>query len=635
MARRNIFDRDTRAGDYSDTLGSFIESIPSIYGQLAKEKRLEKLDREDRNFRTTQYNNQLLQQARNNRRQDEIDRLNQNQFNFKKEKENFDREFEVAKLAYETGNPTPLPQLNQKYDLGMNASQTDNFISNVTNRQEFEKDLLDFNSLSPTEKFEKGADLKDLISRGRELSNFGNSQDKYLTRNTVINLQKELNELVKNSGQLITDTNMWEGLKGRTAATAYNKNLNRIKNLEEQINKLEISNNELTFGVNPSIDKQSTKKKLSNDTQISRIRNEVNNLLAKNIELQNNYRYPVFNIDAEEEDNTFADTTTPENTVDKTNLIESDIINKIEEGDAGAIDEILKVMDSDNSEEVNNYLAKFNPDTRYSIDVEPPLRPKDELESQPIQTNVADTETDGSIDEDLTNNQGVLNTVGAANVPNRFADNLAKEESQPKIDLNPQTEEVQEAQDSVSGKELFSTEPEKQVSQREEEGIKQQEDRFREQDKNFDAGLNASKSIFDSNIRDVSGNRINITNSGDFFNQIKSMANRIKQINQMPAVKTRGTRGVPRTFVQSQQLLSEQRQLYRDLFELKNRLKNVKTIYFPEIDSQGNKTGRLTRRNTSSYNKSLDRIINKLPKDFDLAFKKDRLSQSEYEQIVS
>ena len=273
MARRNIFDRDTRAGDYSDTLGSFIESIPSIYGQLAKEKRLEKLDREDRNFRTTQYNNQLLQQARNNRRQDEIDRLNQNQFNFKKEKENFDREFEVAKLAYETGNPTPLTQLNQKYDLGMNASQTDNFISNVTNRQEFEKDLLDFNSLSPTEKFEKGADLKDLISRGRELSNFGNSQDKYLTRNTVINLQKELNELVKNSGQLITDTNMWEGLKGRTAATAYNKNLNRIKNLEEQINKLEISNNELTFGVNPSIDKQSTKKKLSNDTQLSRIRN--------------------------------------------------------------------------------------------------------------------------------------------------------------------------------------------------------------------------------------------------------------------------------------------------------------------------------------------------------------------------
>ena len=633
MARRNIFDRDTRAGDYSDTLANFIENIPSIYGQLAKEKRLERLDREDRNFRTTQYNNQLLQQARNNRRQDEIDRLNQNQFQFKKEKENFDREFEVAKLAYESGNPNPLIQVNQRYGLGMDTSQTDNFISNVTNRKEFEEDLLDFNSLSPTEKFEKGADLKDLISRGRQLSMFGNSQDRYLMRNTVNNLQKQLDVLVKNSGQLITDTDMWEGLKGRTAATAYKKNDTRIKKLEDQINKLEISNNELTFGVNPSIDKQSTKKKLSNDTQISRIRNEVNKLLAKNIELQNNYRYPVFNIDAEEEDNTFADITPPETTVDKTNLIESDIINKIEEGDDEAINEILKVMDSDDTDAVPNYLAKLDPQKRFDMFQE--SLEDEEGESQPIQTNVADTEADGSVDEDLTNNQGVLNTVGAANVPNRFADNLAKEESQPKIDLNPQTEEVQEVQDSVSGEELFSTEPEKQVSQREEEGIKQQEDRFRERDKNFDAGLNVSKSIFDSNIRDVSGNRINITNSGDFFNQIKSMANRIKQINQMPAVKARGTRGVPRTFVQSQQLLSEQRQLYRDLFELKNRLKNVKTIYFPEVDSQGNKTGRLTKRDTSSYNKSLDRIINKLPKDFDLAFKKDRLSQSEYEQIVS
>ena len=71
---------------------------------------------------------------------------------------------------------------------------------------------------------------------------FGNSQDRYLMRNTVNNLQKQLDVLVKNSGQLITDTDMWEGLEGRTAATAYKKNNTRIKNLEEQINKLEISN---------------------------------------------------------------------------------------------------------------------------------------------------------------------------------------------------------------------------------------------------------------------------------------------------------------------------------------------------------------------------------------------------------
>lgn len=64
------------------------------------------------------------------------------------------------------------------------------------------------------------------------------------------------------------------------------------------------------------------------------------------------------------------------------------------------------------------------------------------------------------------------------------------------------------------------------------------------------------------------------------------MANRIKQINKMSSVKVRGTRGIPKTYVKSQQLLLEQKQLYKDLFELKNKLKTVKTIYFPQVDSQ-------------------------------------------------
>ena len=70
------------------------------------------------------------------------------------------------------------------------------------------------------------------------------------------------------------------------------------------------------------------------------------------------------------------------------------------------------------------------------------------------------------------------------------------------------------------------------------------------------------------------------------------------------------------------------------MFELKDKLKNVKNIYFPQIDSQGNKTGGLTKRKTSTYNQSLNSIISKLPKDFDLAFKKDGLSQSEYKKVL-
>ena len=633
MARRNIFDRDTRAGDYSDTLGNFLENIPSIYGQLAKEKRLEKQYQDEKNFRNIQYSNQIIQQGINNKRQKNINEINRQKFLFQKEKETFDREFDIAKLAYDAGDPKPLMQVNQRYDLGMDASQTDNLINNVNNKKEFETDLLDFNSLSLIEKYEKGADLKDLINRGRSLSSFGNETSRYLMRNTLTNLEKDLKGLVKNSGQLITDTNMWQGLEGRAAATAYNKNLNRVKSLDKQINNLESDINKLTFMGNKRADAASIRKEKDYTGKINRIKGERNDLLARNIELQDSYRYPVFNINAEEEDTTFADTTPSEPSVDKTSLIESDIIDKIEDGDDEAIDEILKVMESDDSEEVNNYLAKFNPDTRYSMDNDA----EDELESQPIQTNIADTETDGSIDEDLNNNvnQGVLNTVGAADVENRFADDIAKEDAMPKVNLEESVEEIEEVKPSVSGKELFSTEPEKEISTAKENEIKTQEEFYKRNDKNFDAGLNASKNIFDSNIRDASGNKINITNSKDFFNQIKSMANRIKQINQMSEVKVRGTRGVPSTFVKSQQLLLEQKQLYRDLFELKDRLKNVKTIYFPQVDSQGNKTGGLTKRNTSSYNQTLNRYINKLPKDFDLAFKKDRLSQSEYEQIIS
>ena len=112
MARRNIFDRDTRAGDYSDTLGNFLENIPSIYGQLAKEKRLERQDREDRNFRTTQYNNQLLQQASNNKRQKDIDRINEQKFLDTQKNNKFNQAMEVA-VEYKkaTGDPSKIIQV--------------------------------------------------------------------------------------------------------------------------------------------------------------------------------------------------------------------------------------------------------------------------------------------------------------------------------------------------------------------------------------------------------------------------------------------------------------------------------------------------------------------------------------------
>ena len=150
MARRNIFDRMTRAGDYSDTLGSFIESIPSIYGQLAKEKRLERLDREDRNFRTTQYNNQLLQQARNNRRQDEIAQLNRDKFEADKKNVEFDNAMQIANAFLEkTGDPSKVIQVQKQFfPNSFSKEDADKLTNNFSSGKQFSDDLGDWESLN-------------------------------------------------------------------------------------------------------------------------------------------------------------------------------------------------------------------------------------------------------------------------------------------------------------------------------------------------------------------------------------------------------------------------------------------------------------------------------------------------------
>ena len=178
---------------------------------------------------------------------------------------------------------------------------------------------------------------------------------------------------------------------------------------------------------------------------------------------------------------------------------------------------------------------------------------------------------------------------------------------------------------------LFSTEPEKEISSKMEAQIKTQEERFKKQDENFESNLNASKDIFDSNIRDSAGNRINITNSKQFNDQISSMANRIKQINKESGVYVPGS---PKTYVARKQLLNEQRQLYRDLFELKDRLQGINMIYYPDRDSEGLKTGKLVKKDIKQYMQSLNRVIKSLPPEYNLKFKTDPVSQSKYESIL-
>ena len=142
MARRNIFDRDTGAGYYSDALGNFLESIPSLYGQMAKEKRLEKQRIEDVNYRNQAYNDSLMQQAKTNIRQKNIDQLTRVKFEEDKRRTERTDRHDALKFEYEaTGNPTKLIQFNKRYNPGSISKEAENEIINTyTSSKDFDTD---------------------------------------------------------------------------------------------------------------------------------------------------------------------------------------------------------------------------------------------------------------------------------------------------------------------------------------------------------------------------------------------------------------------------------------------------------------------------------------------------------------
>ena len=666
MARRNIFDRDTGAGYYSDALGNFLENIPSFYGQIAREKRLERQRIEDTNYRNQAYNNQLLQQSRNNIRQKKLDDLNERKFNQKVKYDEYTQAYQIAKANYDaTGDYSQLAQVEQRYSPETyDANKYNKIKAGTTDRQIFDANYLDWDSLSLDEKYGKGNELQDLISESSRLMKTGDPRNKINYQNINKILRNEFKTYTKNSGQLIKDKDLWSGQKGQYGLKSYESNERDIKSYEKQLDDLQSKINEIIPQSLARVKNPTTLKDAGySDRQIqelSILNNRLENLkikkvklMDKNLEITDGFRYPIFNIDPTGEDYALEgmksekpveqETNITENNQEKLEKMDADILSSIGDLDDAKINELMSVLDSDNPEDLNNYLFGFE-------EGETDLVEGETSTAKPIQTDLANVETgdeiekpivaetetqdkidvsdtiEETVDEDIdvvdAGDEGTEPDQGAGSIlSNLPIGTLSAGKTQPIGEIEPD-------------KDLFSTEPEKEISAKKKDEIKTQEEFYRKKDKNFDAGLNASKNIFDSNIRDASGNKINITKPKDFFNQIKSMANRIKQINEMPEVKTRGTRGVPRTFVKSQQLLLEQKQLYRDLFELKNKLKNVKNIYFPQIDSQGNKTGGLTKRKTSTYNQSLNSIISKLPKDYDLKFKKDPVSQSRYEKVL-
>lgn len=502
MARRNIFDRMTRAGDYSDTLGSFIESIPSIYGQLAKEKRLERLDREDRNFRTTQYNNQLLQQARNNRRQDETAQLTREKFEQDKKNKNLQNEILLATgIAESTGDYRPLIQLRQRnFSTSMDEQTNQNEIEKVTqfmsNKDDFESRLDDFNSLSYMEKFNKGNELRDLISISSRFSKVGDNQSKNYYKQITKNLRDTLKDVSSKSGKNILNTDLWDN---PTLVDAYDGLGRDIKEKENQISSIQTEINKIlptstrTAGSNvPSslnrlavLNKDGeVQKDEKGNTKLETLaeytarlaslgysRFDVKNLIElnnritslrnerANLTLQKNNlipKYPVYNDNYEENLETMkvGKPSVPEDNqpviVDE--AVESDILSKIDDMDEEGISEFLSAVESDDVNALNDYFyGKSDINQVNQVDDEPEQAPVNlaNVETEPNEQINLELENENVLQDETKpeSEDTILPTLSANSPVQQFTQGIARDESLPPIDMGQQREKVlQEAE---------------------------------------------------------------------------------------------------------------------------------------------------------------------------------------------
>ena len=452
MARRNIFDRDTRAGDYSDTLGNFLESIPSIYGQLAKEKRLEKQYVDEKNFRTTQYNNQLLQQSINNIRQKEQDKLTKEQFNAQKKNSEFKKRFEVLKLTYEqTGDYAPIAQLHQElFPDTFNAEQATKLKEGFTVSKDFDADIMDWNSLSENKQYSKSDELDELIDTSARLSRIGNprNQARYSAINK--NLVNKKKEYVANSGSLIRDTDLWSGIEGQFSSKIVKTNEKQILALEKQANVIQSEIDKiLPSATNNTYSSRDLKRIEIFKNRLEKKRKQVADLSAKNIEISNKFRYPKFISDSEEDNfasinsgsttenfSEYVNTPSSE-TTDSNDLvfnledIDTNILEDIDSGNVESIDDFINVINSEDKDTLRNYVSNFGGrrvegSRRRNNSVEPVEKPIEDVDLVTETVNVGES---GGVGDDLP-----LPIVTAQD-KNRFAENIEKEAELPDLDL--------------------------------------------------------------------------------------------------------------------------------------------------------------------------------------------------------
>ncbi len=447
MARRNIFDRDTRAGDYSDTLGNFLESIPSIYGQLAKEKRLEKQYVDEKNFRTTQYNNQLLQQSRNNIRQKEQDQLTEAKFAEIKQNNEYKQASDIAKAIYErTGDPNKLIQVEQKYfPNSFNQKDADGLKKQFTNSQSFSDSLTEWDSLGMNSKYSSGNELQDLISKSNELMKRGSSQEKMYFRGVNKTLRAELKEMTTNAGKNIRDTDLWND---QPRIDFYNNYETKIEQKEKQISNLQTKTNELIDIPNAtSINAKNEKIREEYKSRIQQLEKDKTDIIIKRNDIANKFKYPEFNLNPSEKDFALESVKSGRPPLeDDTDLnanlqkVEADVLSGIENLDDEKLDGFISALNSENPEDLNNYIFGFeSEDIADNINEVGDNTVEDNSENKPIEnvdlvTEIVNVGESGGVGNDLP-----LPIVTAQD-KNRFAENIEKEAELPDLNLVGKTQ---------------------------------------------------------------------------------------------------------------------------------------------------------------------------------------------------
>ena len=442
MARRNIFDRDTRAGDYSDTLGNFLENIPSIYGQLAKEKRLEKQYVDEKNFRTTQYNNQLLQQSKNNIRQKEQDQLTEAKFAEIKQNNEYKQASDIAKAIYErTGDPNKLIQVEQKYfPDSFNQKDADGLKKQFTNSQSFSDSLTEWDSLGVNSKYSSGNELQDLISKSNELMKRGSSQEKMYFRGVNKTLRAELKEMTNNAGKNIRDTDLWND---QPRIDFYNNYETKIEQKEKQISNLQTKTNELIdIPGATSINAKNEKIREEYKSRIQQLEKDKTDIIIKRNDIANKFKYPEFNLNPSEKDFALESVKSGRPPLeDDTDLnanlqkVEADVLSGIENLDDEKLDGFISALNSENPEDLNNYIFGFeSEDIADNINEVGDNIVEDNSEDKPIEnvdlvTEVVNVGESGGVGNDLP-----LPIVTAQD-KNRFAENIEKEAELPNLDL--------------------------------------------------------------------------------------------------------------------------------------------------------------------------------------------------------